>query len=391
MQNITSNQQGMSITEKYIQDIDCMRSYAAVRDKLFYNQTLQTSVPLIQSTRKTPAKSVKAVMPVVDYNYDDSVIIAIQNDAKFINIIMNCRKQKSTLAYIFVENEYNYITCIIKTPDAFPIMIIRLPIDKKFIYAKNGNNCYEFPLVDIISKDIKFNKSSSYSMTLKANGNSVQFIYDIYNASSEPNRITIENINVGSMNIIDNLFRTMMASIKFMSFSSKQQASLNNMHETPSLLTFDTMNILILKEATSVNTINFNTKQSSNSNNYFKITDDQRLLYVAETNKKQNETYICSREDSITWNVADVEDEYTMQPFDSLFKINYNRSVMQNDRIYYIFATFLSNYMFVKVITSLEVNSNTNTIIDTFIKTFNDKYQILEAYMCTRVAKQNQK
>lgn len=364
----------VSVINKYISDVDCMRSYAALREKMFYNQTLASTIPLTQTVHKPVTKTVKTTVPIKDYTNDDSVIIAIQNDPKFINIIMNCRKQKSTLAYIFVETEYNYITCIIKTPDSFPFMLIRLPINKKFIYAKQVANCYEFPLVDIISKDIKFNKSSSYSILFKYNGKNVQFIYDIYNASSEPNRITIDNINVGSMNIIDSLFATMMNTHKFMGGLVGVAA--------PSLLTFDTMNIIILKEATSASSINFNSKQSDSSINYFKITDENHLLYVNETNKKQNESYVCSKDDSIVWNINEPDIKFEMMNFDSLFKINYNRSAMQNDRVYYVFTTFMNNYMFIKVITSLDVtNSN---IIDTFIKTFSREYQILEVYMCTR-------
>ena len=371
---MTSNST-LSVTEKYVQDVDCMRSYAALREKLFYNQTLNTSVPLIQTIRKTPSKSAKPVMPMMDFNYDDNVIIAIQNDPKFINIIMNCRKQKSTLAYIFVESEYNYITCIIKTPDSFPFMIIRLPINKKYIYAKQVSNCYEFPLVDIISKDIKFNKSSSYSIIFKYNGKNVQFIYDIYNASSEPNRITIDTINVGSMTIIDSIFNSMMMSSCRFSGTSMLTCGVQ-----PSLLVFDTMNIMLLKEANSVTAINFNAKQTTASINYFKVVDD-RFIYVSETNKKQNETFICSKDDCIVWALNDDDIEFNMMSFDSLFKINYNRSIMQNDRIYYVFASFLNNFMFVKVITSLEISGT--AVIDTFINTFNSSYLILESYMCT--------
>lgn len=370
----------LTVINKYAQDIDCMRSYTALREKMLFNQTLYAAPPLIQSTRKANTRPAKAVLPVIDYTYDDSVILAIQNDPKFINIIMNCRKQKSLLAYIFIESEYNYITCIVKTPDSFPFIIVRLPINKKYIYAKQVSNCYEFPLVDIISKDIKFNKSSSYSILLKYNGKNVQFIYDIYNASSEPNRITIDNISVGSMSIIDNLFNAMMMnSYRYM---NKTNAMYSNT-EVPSMLTFDTMNILVLKEANSVTAINFSTKQSSTSNNYFKVTDANTLVYINETNNKQNETMICSKDDSIVWALNDVGATYTLMNFESLFKVNYNRSILQNDRIYYVFTSFLNNYMFIKVITSLEIDGN--NVIDTFIKTFSKDYQIIEAYMCCTI------
>lgn len=370
-----SNSQ-LSVTEKYTQDVDCMRSYAALRDRMFFNQTFTVSTPVAQPVPQTTTKIVKQAPPVKDYSTDPTVIIAIQNEPKFINIIMNCRKQKSTLAYIFIEAEYNYITCIIKTPDSFPFMIIRLPINKKYIYARQVENCYEFPLIDIISKDIKFNKSSSYSMVFKYNGKNVQFIYDIYTSTTEPNRVTIDNIGIGSMTVIDNLFSTMLLS------TQRASNAMYSIAESPSLTTFDTMSILILKESNSNSSVNFNNKQSSSSNNYFKITKEDHFVYVSETNKKQNEMFICSRDDSLLWALNEVDTEYTMLNFESLFKINYNRSIMQSDRIYYVFASFMNYFMFIKVITSLVITNPSSA--DTFIKTFSKEYQILESYMCTR-------
>lgn len=353
-----------------------MRSYAALRDRMFFNQTFSMPTPVVQQTTPAPVKASKPSLPVIDYSTDPTVIIAIQNEPKFINIIMNCRKQKSTLAYIFIEAEYNYITCIIKTPDSFPFMIIRLPINKKYIYARQVENCYEFPLIDIISKDIKFNKSSSYSMVFKYNGKNVQFIYDIYTSTSEPNRVTIDNINIGSMTVIDNLFSTMLLSTQRVSNSMFALA------ESPSLTTFDTMSILILKEASVNSSVNFNNKQSNTSINYFKITPDDRFVYVSETNKKQNEMFICSKDDSLIWALSEVGTEYNMLSFESLFKINYNRSILQSDRIYYVFASFMNYFMFIKVITSLVIGNPSAS--DTFIKTFSKEYLILESYMCTR-------
>ena len=370
------NQSQLSVTEKYTQDVDCMRSYAALRDRMFFNQTFSTPTPVVQPTAPAPVKAAKPTLPVKDYSTDPTVIIAIQNEPKFINIIMNCRKQKSTLAYIFIEAEYNYITCIIKTPDSFPFMIIRLPINKKYIYARQVENCYEFPLIDIISKDIKFNKSSSYSMVFKYNGKNVQFIYDIYTSTSEPNRVTIDNINIGSMTVIDNLFSTMLLSTQRVSNSMFALA------ESPSLTTFDTMSILILKEASVNSSVNFNNKQSNSSNNYFKITPEDHFVYVSETNKKQNEMFICSKDDSLIWALSEVGTEYNMLSFESLFKINYNRSILQSDRIYYVFASFMNYFMFIKVITSLVIGNPSSS--DTFIKTFSKEYLILESYMCTR-------
>lgn len=361
------------MSDKYMEDYDCLRSFSAVRQNLYYDKKLITKPQSLASqSGSQQSRDKKAASVVTDFSADDSIIMAIQNDTKFINIIMNCRKQKAPLAYMFVESEYRYITCIIKNPDGFPLMMIRIPINKKFTYAKNTNNCYEFPISDIINKDIKYNKSYSYTMMFKYNGQNVQFIYDIYNGTSEPNRITIDNITVGNSTVIDNMFRA----------DSINLLTSPMMESKADLLSFNNMNIKILMEVSSSNVIAFNMKQHAKTKNYFKLTPTQ-LFYVSETNKKHSDIYLCSSSDSLYWNIIDTETKmFEMLPFESLFKINYNKSITPNDRIYYLFTTFLDNYMFIKVITPYEINASQS--IETYIKTFSHDYQILECYMCTK-------
>lgn len=368
------------MSEKYMSDFDCLRSFSAVRQSLYYDKKLMTKPPVFaQQSNIQQLKEKKCTAVVNDFSSDDSIIMAIQNDTKFINIIMNCRKQKAPLAYMFVESEYRYITCIIKNPDGFPLIIIRIPINKKFTYAKNTNNCYEFPISDIINKDIKYNKSYSYTMIFKYNGQNVQFIYDIYNGTAEPNRITIDSINVGNNTIIDNMFKTdNMSLIQTQLFNP----SLIIPENKADLLSFNNMNITILMEANPSNIISFNSKQHYKTKNYFRLTPTQ-LFYVSEANKKHSDVYICSNYDSLYWNNIDTDTKiFEMLPFESLFKINYNKSITPNDKIYYLFTTFLDNYMFIKVITLLEINATQP--IETFIKTFSHDYQILECYMCSK-------
>lgn len=361
-------------------DIDCMRSCTALRQNIYYNNKLiSKNVNMKSIITPVVQKESKPVDNFEDFSADESIILAIRNDPKFINIIMNCRKQKSPNAYIFVESEYRYITCIIKNPDGFPMIIIHLPINKKYAYARNASNCYEFPLLDIINKEIKFNKSYSYTIMFKSVDSEIQFIYDIYNGTAEPNRITIDNINVNSMSTIDDMFKNISICAATMN-----PTLINTINPAISNLnTFNNMNIILLAEVNVNNVIAFNSKQHAKTKNYFKVTPNT-LSYVSETVKKHHDTYLCSVNDSIYWNFIHNETYMCeMQPFESLFKINYNKSVSPSDKIYYVFTSFMNNYMFIKIITSLEINSSTN--IETFMKTFSHEYQIIECYACVKV------
>lgn len=363
------------MTNKYSNDFDCLRSLTAVRDKLYYEKKSMFK-PSVITNSLLSSKDKKSVVNTIDFSTDDSVILAIQNDNKFMNIIMNCRKQKSPLAYIFVESEYHYISCIIKNPDGFPLILIRIPINKKFVYAKNVNNCYEFPLTDIINKDIKYNKSYSYTLMFRNNGQNIQFVYELFNNNSEPTKITIDNVNVGNQSLVDNIFKyeNMISIHSFNNISHDNKES---------LLTFNNMTIKILTEVNSINNTMFNNKQAVKVKNYFELTSD-KFVYVSETNKKHSTHPICTNENSIYFNNIDSETKlFKIMPFESLFKINYNKSITTNDKIYYIFTSFINNYMFIKMITPLEINKS--TVIETLIKTFTHDYQIIECYMCTLV------
>ena len=144
------------------------------------------------------------------------------------------------------------------------------------------------------------------------------------------------------------------------------------------------MNIIILREVQDTNTIiQFNQKQSPKVSNYFEIKSE-RMDFITETSKNHNEKYICSINDSIIWPKmwGDEVKRYDMMPFESLFKINYNKSITTNDKVYYAFTSYLDNYMFIKIISPFDITNNLNT--ESFIKIFSKEYQILECYLCVK-------
>lgn len=368
---------------RYLSDFDCLRSVAAIRQRLYYDSKHITKTPGANTAQIATTPKERRTVPIqVDYSTDESVIIAIQNEPKFISVITNCRKQKDMLAYIFVESEYRYITCVIKNPEGYPLMITRIPITKKVAYAKETNSVYDFPIADVLNRDVKPTKTSSYTMLFKHSGQSVQFIYDIYNGSTEPNHYVVDAVSVHDRNIVDSLFRT-----DDVGFVSDMGLSDQN----ASLLTFNNMMIHILMEVAPQNAIVFQTKTHTRARNTFKLTPT-KLSYVYSTNTRTEETPICTAADSIYWNNIDgSEVTYEMKPFESMFKMNHTKNASQNDRVYYLFTSLIVSYdsvapresrMFIKLITSLEIQPGTH--IDTLMKVFSHDYQIIEAYMCTK-------
>ena len=108
------------------------------------------------------------------------------------------------------------------------------------------------------------------------------------------------------------------------------------------------------------------------------------MNFVSSTAKSHNEKYICSADDSLIWTeeVSEEEKKYTLMPYESLFKINYSKSITTNDKVYYAFTSYLDDYMFIKIISPLDITENQP--IKSFTKIFSKEYQILECYVCVR-------
>lgn len=362
----------------YTKDFDAFRTNKSLYNAMYFNKRIFPRTAKEEVIYKPRSKQ---VVPLYDFKSKDKVVIGIQNDQKFMNIIINSRRQKSLLAYIFIEQEYQYVTCIIKNPDGFPIILTRMPINGKNIYAKNVNACYEFPISDITSKDMKYNKSFSYVMLFKRDDQHIRFKFKMYNNSSEPDVVTNNDIDAKDLSVIDDLLNIYDVNIAMPLFTHEELG--NEKRSNYSM--FNNMTIKILAEANPSNLITFSGKSNPKTKNYFIIKND-KLLYVTETSKKGNDKYICSKDspNTLYWDDINLENlKFEMHSFESLFKINYNKSILSNDRVYYLLTLFMDNYMFMKLITPIEITSETQ--IETFINTFSKDYQIAECYICHTV------
>lgn len=378
-------------TSDFMHDSDCFKSYTALREAIFYDRKLPSFNPDAITSMVQHARPKKPTVNLVNFKTDKSVIIAIQNDVKFINMIMNCRKQSSPIAHIFVESN-QYISCIIKNANGYPIILIRIPIDNVYAYAQNTRNIYEFPIQKLLEKEcIKFTRNSSYTIIFRYDGQSVSFSYELYDGGLEPSRIDISNISTNNQSIINNLLNTeneismhaiSTGTLKIVNPHKQIQITNSLSPNTENnLLAFINMNVLILREVNDLNNVlKFELKTQAKPNNYFTIESDT-MNFVSETSNIKNVKYICSKSDAIIW-AGLGNSKYELLSFSPLFKVNYSKSITANDKLYYIFTSYLNDYMFIKLITSFDVSQTQR--MNTLSKLFPKEYQILECYICVK-------
>ena len=388
-------------TINYLTDVTCYRSMAALRDMIYYNKT--TPVQTVTAIKKTASGSTKNKRINIDlsaFRNDKSVILAIQNDVRFINIIMNCKKQRSPIIYMFVEPG-QYITCVVKNANGYPLMFVRIPIDNVFAYAASGaSNVYEFPLAQLLSKDVKFTKNNSYLLTFRHDNQNVNFEYEMYQGDSAPNKLTMQNVGSHSNDVINNMFNDRYG------MSNQKYGYVANGTELCSnfLLAFYDMNILVVREVADIgNFVQFTQKQTTHSKNYLELTADT-FNFVNECTNKREVKYLASNTDSIIWNgvgmtgtgsenadgdfaslmmekpVQKKDRKFNLVSFECLFKNTYNKSITNSDKLYYVFGSYLGNFIFIKLITTLDIETVGND--NRLNKIFQKGYQIMDCYMC---------
>lgn len=369
----------------YYNDTDCYRSFAALRDNIYYNKKSNIAGQPILKSHDQQLRQKRKVHEPANYVNNESVILAIQNDIRFINIILNCRKQRSPIAYIFIESD-QFVSCIIKNSNGYPIMYIRMAIDNTHIIANSSaNNIYEFPLGGIITKDTKFSKNISYTLLITRENQEINFVYELYGNDIEPNRSIIRNISIANISNINRLFKTDNVFIPTSGtiLQNLDVASVKQPDDLNYLITFFNMNVLIIREVQDINSIIvFNQKGSARTINYLEIADS-KFTFVTEAPKNKSEKYLCSESDSIIWKIYSKESQrFELLTFESLFKINYSKTVTSVDKIYYLFTTFLDKFMFIKAISPMNVRDNPN--LNTIASVFGKEYQVLECYACIK-------
>lgn len=393
----------------------CFQSYENLRNKIYYNQSKLPMDDITLPKQQQVVKTKKSTYCIENPASDSSIIMLIQNDVRFITLFHCCRKQKSPLAYIFCESG-SYLSIVVKAANDFPIMFMRLPIDNIYTYSINTNAVYELPINDILGKDFKYSRNNSYIMMYKLNNGpngtqTVEFIYELYSGDTEPNRFINNNIQVVGKSVIDNLFRIGSNNISLISntltateisneivpasdtldmfsfysgVNAIQQAS-QPVITSDNLVNFYNSRVLVLREIQDLDSvIIFMNRVTSKLYNYFNISPEG-IVFNVKTATNLNEKHIASPNDSMLYTGIDKSMDLELLPFDQLYKINYKKTMLPSDNLYYVLSVHNDIYMFMKVITSIKIEINPEKMLySTFSNIFGSGPQIIECFGCIK-------
>ena len=386
------------ILTKYMHQYNSMRTYDGIRDLLYVNQIQKAPAVNPETLPKKPVKVVRqqrkktikndtndeSVMP----EYNENVILAVNNDSNFGIIISNFRKQKSPMAHLYYNENISSLICFIKNPRGYPIIIITIPNDKtkQNIYINraytNNNMCYSLPLNDDVFKNITQGRLCNYNIVYSQNQGEIKFNYKARIGNSQP----VEQI----MNKIDEIDIKTQINTDF----SMDVDSLALLLDDDNYNAFDQLNWMTLNiVCKQVEADTFNSTDTSKSKNIITLTANKELLYTVTTTIGNKRFVLCSGNDpanTIRWNLSfsglepDDEGNYNFElyEFTSMFKSSYNKILSGNVNVYYIFGQFHEDvYVFGKVTTTQNVDpSNINNY--TLNGIFFDEFTTKEIYMC---------
>jgi hypothetical protein len=339
-------------------ELNYLTSYENLKSIIYNLETRSTTPQVIQIAKH----SSKSLTPLEDFSFDPNIVFAIQNDPKLINIITKCRKQKSPLMFVFIESNV-YITFIIKNTNSYPLILIRIPINNHYTFANETTQVFEFPIINILDKVTKVNKNTPYSLVLRNKNNKFKLTYKYLQSE-----LILKNIRVYNRTTLNEIF---MTDTDLAMFESDNY--LNDLYNS---------NILIINKPTNV--IQLIDKHDSEF--VLKLTEDGKLMKINDVSEiNTNKEIISLRSESYLWDIYDTKARYFSFPVsDSLFKQDYLKGIITNDKIYFIFGIFFNYYSLIKVITPLDISE---TKQKTLMNIFNNDYQILEIYICKEITK----
>ena len=296
-------------------------------------------------------------------------IIYIRNNDAIISLINNYRKQNGVQIFIFIEPN-NFVSLIAKNASEFPMIFLRIPIDEKNCFAKQSISCYEFPIDQITSKISKDIKTKYYTISYKRNLTNIDFSLMIYGISNEiVNDISITGITVYPPNYISYLLEDNFA----LSYTSEKSDI--------SMMTFLQTGIIMLERNVSANS-NFSITRVGTTEAEF-VVENEEFKFILSDNRKRESKAVARKKDALVWAFSDKKITYKLEKFVSLFKAGFSKATHHMSQIYFVFTKFIKWYLFIKVVTPLKIDDNTQ--FTSFGKVFNSCDQIIECYACNPV------
>lgn len=370
--NVSSQQTAKTIDE-YINDYPTflLSDYETLKNSIFDNK-LYVSTVSTQQIKKPRNRTTNIKM--LDSNWDNipGIVLGIKDNDQLINTLNTCKRQKMGLGYIFIES-LQYISVIIKKPNSYPLVIIRIPIEQPFIFADiNMKGIYfEFPLEQLIIKENNSkSKNKQYRIYLTKNNNYMLTLEVLYN--NEIKKRTIDNVKQCDTIVINELLKlTMLNYLNTFKLDKVSDIaySLNN------------MDIIFVKKLQNNQTpIVFDQLQSKQTA-YLEF-DKDTLKFVIKGVDRIDEQNVLTKSDTIYWpQISYDKNKYVIHNYEPMFKISHYTLGTTKDSNYYIMTTFQNTYMFIKLITdqNIVINNENNTY--TFQDLFNKGTNVLEMYL----------
>lgn len=370
--NVSDNDSHKTI-EEYMNDYPTfmLSDLETVKKSIFENKRYISTV-LAPTKKASKSKTNCSELLSNDWSQIPGIVFGIRDNEQLISTLNTCKRQKMGLGYIFIES-LQYISVIIKKPNSYPLVIIRIPIEQPFVYADNNMKGihFEFPLEQLIIKENNSkSKNKQYRVYLTKNEGYELNLEVLYN--NEVKKRKIDNIKQCDSIVINELLKPTMINYlnKFKLDRITDIAySLNN------------MNIVLLRKLQNNQLpITFDPLQSKQSA-YLEFKDDN-LRFVIKGVDRIDEQNVLTKDETIYWPQINHDDnKYVLHNYDPMFKISHYTLGTSKDSNYYLMTTFQNSYMFIKLISDQNVLINNENTVYTFQDLFNKGTNVLEMYL----------
>jgi len=249
---------------------------------------LQEKGSNISTKSKTRANKLKkTVSETINYSEQNNVLMAFQNNEKFIKLIKLIGRPVKPSIYIYTED--SYVVVLINSAEYYPIVIAKFPIQEPSIYVKPGfHSCFQFPyqpLLNFISQQDRTNLN--FTILLVNNDNRIEIELHNYNHTNISKIPNYETEN--KERILHNVFTYKITGPKYSEFDKTVIEDIDYMNK------FSTMKIMFLKEMKTNG--NF-TKHLKDKTSHTIYISDNKIIMEIITNKIVSKLILANRKTS---------------------------------------------------------------------------------------------
>ena len=371
----------------HINDFDTFMSLAALNAKIIdpENMTFQViQAPAATITEKGSEISTRSktrvgkvrknqIVNYIDYTKENNVLIAIQNNEKFLKMIKFISKQIEPSMYLYTEDDS--IVCIISSNAYYPIIISRFIVQEPHIYVKSGIMlCIQFPykiITSFISKNEK--QLSNYTMLVVQDQNQLKIEY---HNGDHTQKDSTQNFKLmtNKSDIYETEFRDKMIDTENPIFDPLIESSIDYYDK------FQCMKLLFLSDINTDNILNTNKTTKSEIAQYLVTVSEDKVIIDIKSNKKSSNVILGDRKPMMKgecdlgqskeitsvlyWNSEFINKKIRLLDYNNIFK-RIDRLPNSNDRFYYGICKYdvipdVNIYALIKIISNKNIKEIVN-------------------------------